>query len=92
MKPLLRKVSDMLAVEIKSKLLFRGVTQMDIARSLQVSHSTVAKVISGVCVSHRIRTAIAEVLGLDLKEIWPSTYLYGEPCKKGRPRSIGFKK
>mgnify|MGYP001093293609 CR=1 FL=1 len=93
MQSQLRKIADMPAEQIKAALLLRGIAQVDVARSLGVSYSMINKTIEGRSVSHRVRTAIAEAIGKDLKEIWPSTYLYGRgPGKRGRPRSLGLKK
>lgn len=62
-----------------------GITQAAIAKRIGVQRQTVYMVINGRAVSHRIRQAIAESVGMDLKRIWPSTYLYGGPRKPGRP-------
>jgi len=86
------KAADMPPEQIRVQFLLKRVTQMDIARSLGISHTMVCKVIEGKSVSHRVRTAIAETLEIDIKRIWPSTYLYGVPKRRGRPRSKGLKK
>ena len=82
------KISDMPPQEIKIALFRKGISQTSIARDLGVSVPSVHRIIEGKNVSHRIRTAVAEAIGKDLKEIWPSTYLYGGgPRKSGRPFS-----
>lgn len=82
------KIKDMDPVKIKSQMILAGVTQTDIANELGVSQPSVNRVIAGIDVSDRIRRAIAEAIGINVKRIWPSTYLYGRPRKPGRPRSF----
>jgi len=75
--------------EIRVALLRAGITQAEIARRCKVSISMVSKVIDGVSVSHKVRTAIAEAVGIDIRRIWPSTYIvYGGPRKAGRPKVV----
>jgi lambda repressor-like predicted transcriptional regulator len=74
--------------EIKVAMMRAGVTQEGIARRLGVRRQTVHLVVNHRVVSHRIRKAIADAVGMDLKRIWPSTYLYGGPRKPGRPMSM----
>jgi lambda repressor-like predicted transcriptional regulator len=76
---------DMRPTEIKIALIQRGVSQAEIARKLGVAKSSVNQVIDGRAVSHRIRTAVAEAIGIDIARIWPGTYLTGGPRKPGRP-------
>jgi hypothetical protein len=45
------------------------------------------RVIMGLSVSDRVMRSIAEAIGIDVKRIWPSIYLYGGPRKPGRPKS-----
>ena len=87
------KIKDMLPVEIKVALLRAGIAQAGIARDNGVTVGHVNMVILGASVSHRIRTAISKATEKDLKEIWPSRYLYGGgPRKRGRPVGCGKKK
>lgn len=83
------QVSDMDPTEIRIAMLRAGATQADIARELDVTRQHVHGVIKGRDVSHRVREAISSAIGMDLKRIWPSTYLYkGGPRKPGRPPAI----
>lgn len=80
-----KPVSDMDPVELKIALMRAGVSLSQVARQVGVRRQSVYLVVNGRAVSHRIRQAIAEAVGMDLKRIWPSTYLYGGPRKPGRP-------
>lgn len=81
-----QKIMDMGRAEIQYALKRAGFSQADIARAQKKSFSAVCRVISGKSVSHDIRTAIAEATGIDIKRIWPSTYIiHGGPRKPGRP-------
>ena len=81
-----KNISNMSPLRIRVLLLENRVTQAEIARSLGVTPQTVNTVIDGRIVSHRVREAIAEATGTDLKILWPNTYLYGGgPRKSGRP-------
>lgn len=82
---------DMSPVEIKVALIRSGVSQVQIAKSLGINPSAVSRVIDGSSVSHRVRKAVAEATGIDLKQIWPSTYIEaGGPRKPGRPVVIRY--
>jgi len=81
------KQSDMAGIKIKRNLEDAGYSQTQIARDLGVTQPTVSRVIFGRDVSDRIRRAIAAAIGIDIKRIWPSTYLYSSPRKPGRPKS-----
>lgn len=76
---------DMEPKDILVAMLRSGVRQTDIARDLGVRKQTVNMVLHGRVVSHRIRKAISEAIDIDLKRLWPSTYLNGGPKKPGRP-------
>ena len=78
---------DMDPIEIRVKFLRVGVSQLAIARKLGVTHTAIYLVIEGRSVSDRIRRGIAEAINLDVRVIWPSTYLYGGPRKAGRPKA-----
>ncbi|MBI5582523.1 MAG: helix-turn-helix domain-containing protein [Deltaproteobacteria bacterium] len=82
----MQKICDMPPQEIRIALLRRKVSQAALAREIGVNQTSIYRVIEGHVVSHKIREAIAKAAGLDLKQIWPSTYLYGGgPRKRGRP-------
>ena len=85
-------ISNMPPLEIKVLLLKNNVTQAEIARSLNVTIQTVNQVLHGRFTSHPVRAAIAKATGTDLKILWPRTYLYGGPRKRGRPFSEESKK
>jgi lambda repressor-like predicted transcriptional regulator len=78
-------IKNMKPVEIRVMMLRAGITLAGIARALDVDPVTVYQVVNGISVSHRVRTKIAELLGIDIKRIWPETYLFGGPRKPGRP-------
>ena len=80
-----RPTIDMDPKEIWIAMIRAGVGQKDIGDALGVTRQVVHHVIQGRAVSHRIRKAISEAIGIDLKIIWPSTYLNGGPKKAGRP-------
>ena len=83
-----QNLMDMPPKEIRIALMRAGVAQASIARSLGVHITMVNHVIDGNSVSHRVRQAIADAVGRDLKEIWPSTYvIHGGPRKPGRPKA-----
>lgn len=80
------RCSDMDPIELVIAMKRAGVTQQAIADALNVSRTAVHLVVYNKATSHRIRKAIAEALCIDLKKIWPSTYLYNcEAKKSGRP-------
>jgi lambda repressor-like predicted transcriptional regulator len=77
--------ADMRPTEIRIAMMQAGVNQSAIARELGVSHTAVRLIIDGKGVSHRIREKIAEQIGIDIRRIWPSTYMFDGPRKVGRP-------
>lgn len=77
---------DWTPTDIRVALLRAGVSQSWIARQCGVTYPTVYKVIIGITSSDRVRRAIADAIGIDVKIIWPSIYVYaGGPRKRGRP-------
>jgi lambda repressor-like predicted transcriptional regulator len=88
------RVQDMTPAEIRKAMIDARVTQSGIARSLDppVTPSAVYRVVEGTGVSHRIRLALAEATGIDIKRIWPSVYLFGGPRKAGRPFNSAVKR
>jgi len=76
---------DMTPGAIKRNMAAVGITQREIARKLGVHHITLSKVLHGHTQSHRIRTAIANEIGLTPAQVWPSLYPGGMPRKPGRP-------
>lgn len=85
MKAHTRMVSDMRPEDIKGLIMKKGLTQAAIARAVGVQPSVVSDCIHGWITSRRVQEAIAEAIEKDIKEIWPSVYLYGIP-RRGRPR------
>lgn len=84
---MINKIYDMPPFEIRVALGRAGFTQAEIARRTKVAPSHVCRVIDGTDSNDRVRRAIAAAIGTDIKRIWPSIYLYGEPRKPGRPKS-----
>jgi lambda repressor-like predicted transcriptional regulator len=81
-----KKYQDMPPVEIWIAMQRSGVGQKEIADKIGVSRQHVHMVITRGDVSHKVRQAISEAIGIDLKILWPSTYLYNDgPRKAGRP-------
>ena len=79
---------DMEPTEIRIALMRAGIPQQAIANKFGVTPSAIARVIDGDSASHRIRQAIANIIGEDIRRIWPSTYiLHGGPRKPGRPKT-----
>jgi lambda repressor-like predicted transcriptional regulator len=60
--------------DIKAELRKAGSSQTRIARTLKVSHTTVAHVIHGRTKSRRIALEIARVTGKSLDDLWPGRY------------------
>jgi len=58
--------------EIKAAIRMAGSTPTTIARQLELSRSTVSKVIHGEGVSARVRAAVATVIGRPVSAIWPA--------------------
>lgn len=80
---------DMDPQEIRVALLRNGISQAEIARRCHVHYSLIGRVIDGNSVSHKVRTAIAEATGIDIRRLWPSTYImHGGPRKPGRPKTV----
>ena len=73
-------------IEIKIKMLRLGLKQTQIAKKVGVTRRAIGMTIDGHSASHRLRVAIAEAIGIDIKEIWPSVYTTGGPRGKGRPK------
>ncbi|MEM6839671.1 MAG: helix-turn-helix domain-containing protein [Cyanobacteria bacterium P01_C01_bin.120] len=60
--------------DIKATLRKRGTSFAQIARDLSVDRSTVTNAVKGVHRSRRIEKAVAEALGKELREVFPSRY------------------
>lgn len=56
--------------EIKILLIRKDVKQADIARKLKVSKTAIHNVIKGISTSKRIKQAIAEILGVNVADLW----------------------
>ena len=78
-----KEPSGMTPIEIINALKDAGVNQAAIARELNKSPQVVYLVVHNKSVSTEIHKAIAEVIGKDVKQIWPQHYLNGAP-KRGR--------
>ncbi len=66
--------------EIQKRLKDAKTTQRALAQKLSVSEVTIPDIVSKRRVSHRVMTAIAEVLGEDVRLIFPEYYL--QPPKR----------
>lgn len=71
-------------IDIKYALERLGYTQTDIARAHKVPRSTVYAVIHSTGRSKTIETAIAQLLGMTVSEIWP--HWHGPDAKRRRRR------
>jgi lambda repressor-like predicted transcriptional regulator len=69
--------------QIQAAMRAAGVRQYEIARLFGVTDMAISMVVRRGVVSHRIRTAIAEAIGVDVAEIWPS-YYRAERSRLGR--------
>jgi lambda repressor-like predicted transcriptional regulator len=58
--------------EIKAEMMRRGVTTIQIARALGVTRTWVSLVLNERAESPRVRKAIAEALGVKVKDLWPN--------------------
>ena len=72
--------------EIRIAMLRAGISQSELARQNQVSSTMINRVVLGLSVSDRVMRSIADAIGIDIKRIWPSIYLYSGPRKPGRPK------
>lgn len=77
--------------EIQDALARVGLNQAAIARDLGLTPITVSYVVSGKSTSRRVHQAIAEAIGRDVKEIWPTKYLHGDP-RPGRRQTHWHRK
>ncbi|MCK9420259.1 MAG: helix-turn-helix domain-containing protein [Nitrospirae bacterium] len=59
-------------VDIKIRLLKKGISQAKIARSQDVVRSYVTHVIAGRNKNQRLRQAIADAIGMVVSDIWPN--------------------
>jgi lambda repressor-like predicted transcriptional regulator len=57
--------------KIKIEMLKKGITGADIARRAGVTRVAIYHVIEGRVKSTRLRKAIADALGMKIKQIWP---------------------
>ena len=76
---------DKSPTEIRVELMRNNVRQIDIAKELEVDASVVSRVIDGKITSDRIRRAIAKKIGVDVRFLWPSTYMMKDDPKKRGP-------
>lgn len=67
-------IDDKRHAKIKGALSLKGVSLSDIARSLDVTPSSVSIVSRGFRRSRRIEQAIADVLGETPQKVWPDRY------------------
>jgi lambda repressor-like predicted transcriptional regulator len=67
-------VTAMHPEDIKASLKKKGSSQAKIAKTLNLSRSTVAHVIMGHSKSRRVANEISRVTGLSLERLWPGRY------------------
>lgn len=67
---------------IKAHLRMKGHNPVDVARSLGVSHTCIAHVISGRGTSARVAQAISDATGIPVDVLWPPKAI---PVLRGRP-------
>lgn len=87
------RYADMAPIDIRIAILRSGTTQAAIARYItnrdgkQCTRELVSRVIDNKSVSHRVRTGIAEAIGIPVNIIWRSYYLRFEPGRRGRHKT-----
>lgn len=79
--------TGMTPTEIRIEMLKKEVSLVSVARACGVTTTSVYRVIEGTIVSDRVRRALADAIGIDIRRIWPDPYLYGSPRKAGRPHT-----
>lgn len=67
-------IDDKKHAQIKSALSLKRISLSDIARSLEITPSTVSIVSRGFRRSRRVEQAIAAALGQTPEEVWPDRY------------------
>lgn len=67
-------VSDMHPADIQAALKKRGIKQVDIARSEQVSETQINRVIYGRDRSRRVENAISKAARIPASTLWPHWY------------------
>ena len=79
--------------EIKAHLRMNCYTQAALADHLGINSAVVSQVIHGVRKSNRIQKAISDIIGKQVKDIWPNQYrlrrtreeIIADRAKDGRP-------
>ena len=71
--------------DIKASIRKSGTSPAAIARSLQVTSTTVSNVIKGNTKSARIARRICEVTGKGFRELWPGKYPIHEFAERAAP-------
>lgn len=66
----------MQAFEINYRLRQVGVTQAHVARQLGVSQSVVGNVIHDRITAFNVAQHIAQLVGLEIQELWPTRYTF----------------
>jgi lambda repressor-like predicted transcriptional regulator len=59
-------------IDIKIRLLKKGISQAEIARQQRVVRSYIGHVMAGRRKNQRIRRAIADAIGMKVSDIWPN--------------------
>lgn len=75
----------MTPVEIKVALMRKGISQVDLARSMQVHRNAIYLVVHKRLASKRLMEAVAQAIGEPMGYVFPE-YVNSERRHRGRPR------
>lgn len=85
--------SGMTPLEIRTAIQKANLNQAAIAKAINRSPVSVSYVIDGKRNSRLIHEAIAEAIGMDIRQIWPDLYtIPGQEPKRGRPAKTWHRK
>ena len=58
--------------KVKIELIKRNIPAAGIARGMGVSRQAIYQTVDGIIKSRRLRKAIAEAIGVEVEDLWPS--------------------
>jgi lambda repressor-like predicted transcriptional regulator len=64
--------------KIRAMMVEKGITNVSIAKQLNVKPSTIAVVANGHGKSERIQKALADALGVTIEELWPPEQVFSQ--------------